>query len=351
MQELDVTQAPDLGAVLYEKSNAKSFLDAPKGKVGAKGWAQRIYMLVLGAALLGWFLYSLITSAKQPDVSVGRAIVKHLAAFFVLILAEMILMFTAFGVWGKFARAALRHKVLTRQRRMEGVKTRQLEAEIKEADANKDKENAIRIYDQYVAVVNNGEETLLNKNDLQRVKCEARPMGYQLTFCKYDGEELVADALLPLSDLPLVKKYFDRCDYTPAERGKGYLKKKFPMLAFTFLPVLIGVALICVHCLVLPQMPVVFGILFLALGVLLVIGQFSDVAVIKHGVMPIGGGLIVMALPLAALVTLVGFVKEFTYVSLLSTFTAAHAALALFVGFGPMLIIMGIAGIVDCTRL
>ena len=350
MEELNLGEEQDYGEVLYEKSSAKAVIDAPTGKVGAKGWAQRIYMLTLGAALFAWFLYSLFTAAKQPNISAGKAVINHLAAFFVLILAEAILLFTAFGTWGKFSRAVLKHKILTRQHRMEGAKTRQLENELKAADENKPKENAIRIYRDYVVVVNEGETTAISRAKLKNVKCEPKPAGYQVIFTLIDDTQAEANLLLPMGDLPLIKKHFDSFEYTPLKRGKGYIKSKFPLLAFMFVPLIIGVVLIILHCLVLPDMPVVFGVLFIAFGVLLVIIQFSDVAVIRHGVVPIGGGIIVMALPLAALLTIAGFTK-LSVATLLSTFTAVHAVLSLFLGFGPLLIILGIAGIVDCARL
>ena len=348
MDGYTINKIEDYGAALYEKSNAKSIYDAPTGKVGAKGWAQRIYMLVLGAGLLGWFLYSLITSASEQGF--GDTFVGHLLALFVLILSEVILLLTAFGGWGKFSRAVLRHNALKRKHRIEGVRTRALEEEIKTADANKANECALRIYRDYVVVINNGEKTALLISELQKVQCDACPQGYQLTFISYDGTEVIAKALLPVYDLPIVKKYFVCFEYTPVDRGKGYLRKKFPLLAFMFIPVFIGIALILLHCLVIPDMPIVFGILFLSLGVLLVIAQFSDFAVVRHGIMPIGGGIILMAMPLGVLLTLADLLER-SLTTFLTPFTAIHAVLGLFLGFGPMLIILGIAGIVDCLKL
>ena len=342
----------DFGEVLYEKSNAKSIYDAPTGKVGAKGWAQRIYMLLLGAGLLGWFAYSLVSEIFQDGLLI--AIVNHFAALFVLLVAELILMLSAFGGWGKFARFAIKHN-LTRKRGIEGVQTRKLDAELKAADANKGREDAIRIYREQVVVVNKGETVTINQSELQNVRCEPNPRGYQLTFVLYDGREIVADMLLPISDLPVVKKHFDRFDYTPAERGKGYLRKKFPLLAFMFIPLLIGIALTVIHFLVLPEMPLLFGLIFTFIGLMVIIAQFSDVAIIKHGVMPIGFGLILTSLPLGVMFTIAQLTatteEPLTIAAMLSTFTPIHAGLGLFLGLGPMLIIVGIAGIVDCVRM
>lgn len=350
MEEL-TNEIVDYGVVLYEKSNAKHVLDAPTGKVGAKRWAQRIYMIILGVAMFGWFLYSLITSATNVDIGVGKAIVSHLAAFFLLLVAEVILMLTAFNGWGKFARGVLRHKGLTRQYGIEGVKTRQLDEEFQTADTNKSKENAVRIYPDYIVVVNNGETTTIHRSHLQRVTCKRGPVGYQLTFHLYDDTQLITNIGIPLADIPFVKKHFDNFDYTPEPRGKGYLKKKFPMLAFAFLPLLIGIALIVVHSLVLQDMPIIFGIVFMAFGVVFITAQFSDIAVIGHGIMTILGGLLIMGLPLGIAFQIVALVDEITFTTVLTTFTEFHAVFTVFLGLGPMLIILGIAAIVDCTKL
>lgn len=331
----------DLGVALYEKSNAKTVYDAPIGKIGAKGWAQRVYMLVLGAALLGWFLYSAIASANFAG---------HVGTLIVLVLAELILMLTAFGGWGKFARATLKHRELTRQHRMEGLKTRMLEEEFAEADENKANENAVRVYRDYIVVINNGEEITLSRSELARVECNIKAGKYQLAFIAADDSRVVADELIPFADLPLIKKHFRNFEYTRPELEKGYMAKKFPLLGMMFVPVLIGVALILLHSLVLHEMPLAFGVLFLAFGLLLIIGQFSDIAVVGHGIMPIGGGLIIMAMPLLALKTIADFTGA-AIATLLMPFTAVHAVLGLFFGFGPMLIILGIAGIADCAKI
>lgn len=350
MEELN-NEIVDYGVILYEKSNAKHVLDAPTGKVGAKGWAQRIYMIILGAVMLGWFLYSLITSATNVEIGASIAIVSHLAAFFLLLMAETILMLTAFNAWGKFARGVLRHKNLTRQHGIEGVKTRQLDAEFNAADANKSQENAVRIYNDCIVVVNLGEVITIDRTNLQRVTCQRGSVGYHLKFHLYDDTQILTNIGIPLADIPFVKKHFDNFEYTPEPREKGYLKKKFPMLAFAFIPLLVGIALVIVHSLVLPDMPIIFGIVFMAFGVVFITAQFSDIAVIRHGVMTILGGLLIMGLPLGIAFQIVALVDEISLTTVLTTFTEFHAVFSVFLGLGPMMIILGIAAIVDCTKL
>ena len=351
MEEMNDQNVVDYGVILYEKSNAKSVLDAPTGKVGAKGWAQRIYMILLGAAMFGWFLYSLITAATNPEIGALKAILKHLAPFFLLALAETILMLTAFNAWGKFSRSILRHKALTRQRGIEGVRTRQLAEELQAADANKAKENAVRIYRDYIVVINHGETTTIERSQLQRVSCNRAPVGYRLVFHLYDDMEVTADIQISMSDLPFIKKHFDNFEYTPAKREKGYLKKKFPMLAFAFIPVLLGVVILILRSLVLQGMPIIFGIVFIAFGVVFITAQFSDIAVIGHGIMSILGGLLLVGLPLGIALQIVDLVAEISFTTVLTTFTEFHAVFTVFLGMGPMLIILGIFAIIDCAKL
>lgn len=338
------------GVVLFEKSNAKHALDAPTGKVGAKGWAARIYIILLGAALFSWFLYSIIRAANDPEIGVGAAIASHAVSFFILFVAEFILMLSAFNAWGKFTRAVFK-RGLARQRGMEGVKNRELEAELQAVDANKDNENAIRVYRDFIIVINNGEETRIDRQELRRVKCEPCTRGYQVTFELYDERAVIASLLLAIADLPPFKKHFDNFEYVPTSRGKDYFKKKLPMVAFMLVPILIGVGIVVVRQLVLPEMPLIIGVMFLSIGTLLMLTQFSDVAVIGNGVIPICTGLLFVGLPIGIALTVADLAEGVTLASMLTYFTPLHAGLSVFLGFGPMIIIVGIAGLIDCMRL
>lgn len=342
----------EYGEVLYEKSNAKTMYDAPTGKVGAKSWATRIYMLLLGTGLLCWLLYSLFVDIAKYGVA--KAIVNHLAAFFVLFVAELILMLSAFGGWGKFARGAFRHG-LVRQHGIEGARNRQLASEFQAADANKTQEDAIRIYREYIVIVNKASTTTISRNELRNVRCDARPKGYQLSFELYDDKVFIPNILIPLADLPKVKKHFDNFDSTYAHREKGYFRKKLPTLAFTMLPVIIGAVLIVVHCLVLPDMPLLLGLFFAMVGVILAIAQFSEIPIVQHGIIPLLFGLLFTALPFGVMFTIADLTANaenpLTIAKMLTNFTPIHAGLGLFLGLGPMMIIVGIAGIVDCVRM
>ena len=347
MYEKQINEAEAYGVVLYENSSAKSIFDAPSGKVGAKGWAQRIYMILLCIGLFAWFLYSLITVAGEQGV--GHAIVSHLLAFFILLMAEAILLLTAFNGWGKFARFALRHN-MKRKHGIEGAKTRVLEEELNAADENKSNECAIRIYKDYIIIVNYGEKTLLYISELQSVQCTCvEGIDFKLAFTTQDGTVVEAMRLVPNSDIPRVKKYIPAFENSKAEFQKNYLLRKLPMVAFMLVPILIGVALLILRAFILIGMPIIFGIVFITLGSLMLIAQFSEIAIIGNGIMHILGGLVVMGLPIGIWLTLADLLK-FDATSLLLPFTALHAGLSVFLGFGPLLIIAGVVGFIDSLK-
>ena len=233
---------------------------------------------------------------------------------------------------------------------MEGVQTRQLEEELKAADANKDKENAIRIYREYVVLVYRGNKLVLNKNEIQSVKCDPSPKGYQLRFCMYDGSEKVSIPIPPI-DLPLVRNNLDRFDYEPGQRQKIDLKKKIPGILFACIPLLIGIGILLLRHFLLNGMPIIFGLVFASFGVIFVTGQFSEVAVIHYGVITILGGMLLIGLPLGIVLTIVDLVESITWTTVLTTFTPIHSVLSVFLGLGPMMIILGIGAIVECSRL
>ena len=350
MKEVNDEKVHEFGVVLFEKSNAKHMLDAPTGRVGAKGKAIRIYLILLGMALFSWLIYSFINMATDPEEGIVNSIFSHFASFFVLLVAELILFLSAFNGWGKFTRFALKHN-LTSRNGIDGAQTRKLENELREVDANQEHENAVRVYNGFVIVVNDGKETLIHNTEIQRVKCVPTANGYILTFELYDDKPLIANIPLAIADLPLIKKHFDNFEYVPTSRGKEYLKKKLPMVAFMLVPILIGAALIVVRSLVLPDMPLIIGVMFLSIGTLLMLTQFSDVAVIGNGLIPICTGLLFLGLPIAIALTVADLAEGVTVVSMLSYFSPLHAGLSIFLGIGPMMIIAGVNGLIDCLRL
>ena len=349
MEQENEKQRKDYGVILYENSNAKSFYDLPDGKLSGKAIAPRVYIIMFGAALFGWFLFSLITMAQSDGI--GVAVIGHLVAFIVLVIVEFIIVFTAFSLWGKFFRAMLRNKALFRRHRMESELTSEFENTLKAADANKAKEYAIRIYKEYVVITNLGEDIVIHRSRIRRVKCDKMPNDkvYHLTFILNDDTEAVSEHKFPLSDVPIVKGYFDCFDYTPANHQKGYFKKKLPAIAFMCIQLLIGATLLIVRSFALHDMPMIFGLGFIALSILLIIVQFRDIAVVYHGIFPIGGGLFITALPIGIMLTIGEFTKM-TVPYMLSIFTVYHAILAPFVGLGVLFVILGISGLVTCIR-
>ena len=369
----------DLGTLKYEYSDAKSELDAPSGKVGVKGIVIRTYVILLMAGLLAWFIASLVLSVQE--LGAGKAVVHHIAGFFGLVMAELILLFTGFDLWGKFARAAYRRKLVSGRNRYNrhGANLRELEAELKEADENKPTENALRIYPAHIAIMNNGERIVLDRMLIAEVNCYN--FGKVLIFAfRSMGDEpvQVANILIPKRDFPMVARCFgenfhhirmvssadkrqaagtmkqDDLPEEVREMTKGIYRapttrEKLPTLFFMLIPVLIGVAITVIHCVLLPDMPIIFGIVFMGGGVIAATMVFDDYAIMAYGVTPILGGLLITALPYGILLTISQLAKV-SMASLLMPFEIWHAVFSVFFGMGIMLAILGVVGFITCIR-
>lgn len=368
----------EMGELLYEESDAKTKYDAPaKGAVGWKKLAVRAYILLLAAGLFAWFLASLIIGAESDGF--GAALLSHLAALFGLLVGECILILTAFSAWGKFARLMLRRTPRNRRHDGHGARVRTLEAEIEAADENKPTENALRVYPEYIVVINDGKKTTLRRALIDAVDCY--DFGKLLIFSfRSGGEILAARARLPRADLPVLRRIFgEGLRYArltaPVKQGKeakegtmsytdipeevkevsggvirkATLREKLPMLFFMLVPVLVGAAILTVHFVVLPDMPLVFGVLFIGFGILGMCTVFDEIPVFAYGITPVAGGIFITALPVSVFFMLVHYL-ELSAASVLMPFTVVHAVLSVFAGFGPMLVIVGAAGIVNCIR-
>lgn len=381
MENLTLT-TNELGTLLFETSNAKSKFDAPtKSKLSVRQIVLRVYLLLLAAGLLAWFLISLIIGAQAEGF--GTALLNHLAALFGVIAGELIIIFTAFSLWGKFARRFARMKGVRgtgRHRyRREGAELRALQAELDEADENKPTENALRIYPEYIVVINDGIKTTLSRAEIETINCY--DFGKELIFAFYaDGETLAAKARVRKAELPLMRKIFgEKLDYArltaPVKQGgkpqagtmpyddipeqvkeasegvirRSTVREKLPVLFFMMVPLFVGAAVLTVHFVVLPDMPLIFGVLFIGFGVLGMSTVFGEIPVFAYGVTPVLGGLFITAIPISVLFMLEHYL-EMSALSLLMPFTIVHAVLSVFAGFGLMLVIMGIAGIVRCIR-
>lgn len=339
----------DYGDLQYEYSDAKTVYDQPvKEKRGIAPVLIKIYLILVAAGMLGWFLYSII--AQSLNVGFGNALVSHLLWLFILIIIEMVLLFTAFKAWGKFARFAFRRNLVKRRGRG-SARVRQLEAEINEAEENESHENGVYVYSSYIVIVNEGEKTVLNRAELQSVSAKLSPnkRWLELEFLSQSGEEKYS-ALVPYTDLPSMRRTFEG-QLAVDELSIKKADKPEPMLFVLFgVVILIGVALMVLHFTVFNDMPLIFGEFFTAMGVLFIIIQFNRFAVIREGIVPLLASIIISTMIISAF-SLIAQVQglEFTFYYVFGVFDY-KSVLIMFLAFMGMLFISGIAGTIKCIR-
>lgn len=338
----------DYGDLQYEYSDAKTIYDAPaKEKKGIKPLFTKIYMLLVAAGMLAWFLYSIVTQSISEGFS--TAFISHLLWFFILLAIEMVLILTAFKAWGKFARFTFRHN-LVRRRRKGRVRMNQLEEEFQTAEENESKENGVYVYSNYIVIMNEGNRTVLDRGELQSVsvKQTPNPRWLNLEFLPAAEEKKYSTAV-PYTDLLALRGVFT--EQLVVEGPQKNPSKPEPFLFVIFgVVILIGVALMVLHFTVFNDMPLIFGEIFAAMGVLFIVIQFNRFAVIREGVVPLLASVIVSTMIISAMILIAQLLKiEFTFTYVFGTFDY-KSVLVMFLAFMLLLFVSGIAGIIKCIR-
>lgn len=316
----------DLGKLIYEFDDSHTAYDMskdrrkriPKSPGG-------IFMLCILAFLAGWFLYSFI----NVTVSSGflMALLTHLSGFFVLFVAGAIIVLSAFGLWGKFARFAFKHKLARGKNAADRRQLEQLEEQLEEADERKPLRNAISIYEDYIVIVNNGNEKVYDRSRLRGVRLTKYGYGKKVTFTSELGDSAYASAVLNREAVTEINRIFR--DYIikpikykykePKDRYKHERVRKVrdwqcntsagTLVGLTFFMLVImgvGITLILLHCYVTAQIPVFLGIFFLAGGVLGMFTVYEFVPIIKAFFIPFGFGVLLSVCPMGLLSTIFG---------------------------------------------
>lgn len=341
MKEVD-KQFTGLGDLQYEYTDAKASYEVPaKTK---KNIFISAYMLVVAAGLLVWFLYSIVTHSLQNGF--GETFLAHLPYLFLLIVVELIFILTALSKWRSFVSFAFRRNLVHRRRGRGRARVNQLKAEFEEAEENKFKENALRIYTSYIEVVCEGAITLLDREKVGTVSAKPSPNGstLQLQFSAESGEEQLAISV-PYADVVELRSIFKE-KLVEQEVNKAEPPPAAMLFIIFGVVILIGVALIVLHFTVLNDMPLVFGLFFAFIGIIFVLTQFDRFPVIRHGVIPLLAGC-VLAFTLIDLISLLFTIQgiELTFANFFATFNY-NVAFVIFLAFTPILIISGIIGIV-----
>lgn len=190
--------------LLYEYSDAKHALDMSKSerRRHIKSFTA-IWLLACMLLLSVWCIANFVLDLRRYGHS--ATIKNYVMPFVVLGVILLITALSVFGLWGVFMRkvsAFYRPRERETRREME-----EMQSEFEAADENKDRENALMIYDDRIVIKRNGEERVLDRNELSVCTMSRWYSGIFLRFFASDGEKISANLILPTSDAYLLKKY------------------------------------------------------------------------------------------------------------------------------------------------
>lgn len=335
------------GELQYGYTDAKTMYDAPAkltlGEKLAKG-----YYLLIAACMLVWYVYSLITHSINDGFINAFLSGGHLLYLVALIVIELVVILSAFNLWGAFMRLVLRRNLVNRAE----SDISDIESELERADANKYKENALYVYTSFIVITNFGRETVFNRSVLRSVSAIKRgECDLDLEFFLKD-EDRSYNITVPYFDLIKLRKIFSGILTEKSERQNvGINNESIGAICFGVLFIFIGIFLIVSRFTFMQELgnvPLLFGIVFSAFGILAILLQFYKYVIFKEGFVPLFTGFIFFVLPFSILY-LVGQELGVTINTFFGTFN--YNAVAVFLlSFSPVFISGGIVGIVKCIR-
>ncbi len=203
--------------LLYEYSDAKHPLDMSKyeRKRYIKSFTA-IWILICVLLLTVWCIVNFVLDLRLYDKS---AVIKNYVILFIILgVVILIAVLTVFGLWGIIMRQvskSYRPREIEARQRME-----ELQSEFKSVDENKRRENALMIYDDRIVIKTNGEERVIDRNDLTVCSMIKSRTGIFLVFC-IENERIPMNCMPPSSDAYLIRKSLgDKLEEIKIPKGK-----------------------------------------------------------------------------------------------------------------------------------
>ncbi len=211
------------GNLLYEYSDAKHPLDMSKHerKRYIKSFTA-IWILICVLLLTVWCIVNFVLDLRLYDKS---AVIKNYVILFIILgVVILIAVLTVFGLWGIIMRKvskSYRPREIEARQRME-----ELQSEFKTVDDNKRRENALMIYDDRIVIKTNGEERVIDRNDLTVCSMIKSRTGIFLVFC-IENERIPMNCMPPSSDAYLIRKCLgDKLEEIKVPKGKRRHKNR-----------------------------------------------------------------------------------------------------------------------------
>lgn len=303
----------DLGVKLY--GFGKSGIKTNNKKAGERKKIWRspaaIYLYVVAAFLLIWFLYTVIDDALQGG---AKTLLNHIADFFALAVCLLIIFLSVFKLWGKFGRFALKHN-LVRNGERAGVEesTEMMESYYEKLDYP-DPEPVFEVYENYIRVTDGNEVKVLRRSGVSLITVRTMEKDFFITIVSYNMEFILCNGLrLPLRELKKLKAVFgSKLEIKPlygkedeksrAKEKREEFRENFDTthiggLCMGIVAVLAGCGVIALHYTMADNIPAELGAFFITAGVLVVFTAFDFVPVVKAFVIPLFFGCIFAVFP------------------------------------------------------
>lgn len=304
----------DLGKLLYSYSDARTWIDLPKGQKFRKTFApQRVFLFGFAMLLCVWFITALVYQLCTTT-NVGKTLLHLLPSLIIIAACTAILLVSVFGEWGNLLRWAFKHNLVhahrspgryghgTFQRRQ----LAQMKLDLQIADMRKERENRIDVTPDYVVWTVYGREEIISR-ELVELHVYKREDELSLML-KADGDVKEFPVMLPEEEYAPLKKAL-RDQMTTMKIGvtdKSELRKKFVNeIPATFMALLIlaaGVMLVVAHYLWVPEIPPFLGVFFIGGGFLALGNTYSFIPAIDAAGIPLVFSLILLIVPPWAIV-------------------------------------------------
>ena len=296
----------DLGKLLYSYSDARTWIDLPKGQKFRKTFVpQKIFLFAFAMLLCVWFItalvYQLCTTAN-----VGKTLLHLLPSFIIIAACTAILLVSVFEGWGNFLRWAFKHNLVRGHGALQRRQLAQLKLDMQIADMRKERENRIDVTPDYVVWTVFGREEIF-KRELVELHVYKREDELSLML-KTDGDIKEFPLKLPEEEYAPLKKVL-RDQMTAMRIGvtdKRELRKNFvkeiPATIMALLILTAGIMLVVTHYLWIPDIPPFLGVFFIGGGFLALGNTYSFIPAVNAAGIPLVFSLILLVVPPWAIV-------------------------------------------------
>lgn len=297
----------DYGKLLYSYSDARTWVDLPRGQKFRKIFVpQRVILFTLAALLCAWFITAL-TYRLCTTTNVGKTLLDLLPSFIIIAFLTAILLISVFLGWGKFMRWAFRHNLVHAHRNpILREQYRQFKADLENADMRKPIENRFDITRDYVILTVWGNEFVFHRN---RISVTAKKEDHLLTLTfEIAGRIRQFPATLPEEEYAAIKKVLRgqltavRTQSTDTAELREKFIKEIPYLFGVFLIFAAGVMLVVTHYVWVPDIPPFLGVFFIGMSFLALCNSLSFIPNLHELCVPLIFSLILLVVPPWALV-------------------------------------------------